>query len=145
MGLDAKDVRLNVDGVFGADVTLGLDRLDMKWSRDIVNVIMLGLVGERLDVRVNIEIISRHDSGLIIWLESVSIKGYERPLPERLQRLCGVDKVELQSGYGAYDRGDIRVDSDFCGLDVGLCKGMGESEGVLDGRNNIGFEDVDAI
>jgi len=43
------------------------------------------------------------------------------------------------------DRGDIRVDSDFCGLDVWLCKGMRKGEGVLDWRNNIGVEDMHAI
>lgn len=36
VGLDAKDVWSNVDDVFGTDVTLGLDCLDMKGSRDIV-------------------------------------------------------------------------------------------------------------
>lgn len=44
-----------------------------------------------------------------------------------------------------HDRGDIRVDSDFRGLDVWLCKSMGKGESVLDRRNNIGIEDMDAI
>lgn len=44
-----------------------------------------------------------------------------------------------------HDRGDIRVDSDSCGLDVWLCKGMGEGESVLDRRNNIGIEDMDTV
>lgn len=44
-----------------------------------------------------------------------------------------------------HDRSDIRVDSDFCGLDIWLCKGMGKGESVLDRRNNIGIKDMDTI
>lgn len=87
MGLDVVDVWLNVDDVFGADVTLGLDRLDMKGSRDIVCVVTLGLVGERFNVRVNIETISGHDCVLVVGLESV--------LVECVHILCCVDDVDL--------------------------------------------------
>ena len=44
-----------------------------------------------------------------------------------------------------HGRSNIRVDSDFCGLDIWLCKGMGKGESVLDRRNNIGIKDMDTI
>lgn len=74
LGLDAEYVWSNVDDVFGANVTLSFDRLDMKGSRNIVQVVKLSLVGERLDVRVNIEIISGDDCVLVVGLESVLVK-----------------------------------------------------------------------
>lgn len=95
VGLDAEDVWLNVDDVFVADVTLGFECLDMKGSRDIVQVVTLGLVGERLDVRVNIDIISGDDCVLVVGLESVLVKRQERAFPKCFHSLRDTDDVGL--------------------------------------------------
>jgi len=95
VGLDAKNVWLKVDDVFGADVTLGLDCLDMKGSRDIVHIVTLRLVGKWLYVRVNIKIVAGHDCILVIGLEIVLVKWHEGVFPEGFHRLCGVGGIDV--------------------------------------------------
>ena len=95
MGLDAENVWLKVDDVFGADVTLGLDCLDMKGSRDIVCIVKLGLAGKVLDVRVNIKIVAGHHCVLVIGLESVFVKRHEGAFPDCFHRLCGAGGIKV--------------------------------------------------
>ena len=52
-------------------------------------------MGERLNMRVNVEIISRHNCVLVVGLESVLVKGHERAFPECVHILRCVDDVKL--------------------------------------------------